>query len=364
MSIPAREEMTRTPPDRVSYLYSYLSEGDVRCQGCGFRVGSICLYDAEKHIYPVTSDSLTEGAKKTILSVWLLLLVFVFGSQWESVTSDSVEVLSTPEGLVSYLRGSVVVTMENTVIRGSEAFVYEGEERAVVLDVHVDDVDVLVRGDTLTYYRVDDRAVVSGDVRLETADETIHADRVVYLRRERTATASGDVRVVSMKDDVVATGGRGEYDLAVHSGRLLDSPVLLVKGRGDTRVESDAMLIYQQSHKASAVGDVTVSMRTGVASCDSLDYDWVKGIACMWGDPRIDGSNGWVTGDTVKVLFEEREVANTCVVGNASAEYDLGDGSTNAVSGDTIEMLFHQGEMESIVVKGSAEGKYIEATKD
>ncbi len=308
---------------------------------------------------------LTQGNKRTILFVWVLFLLFaVATTEWISVSSDSVEVFDTVEGKVSHLRGTVVVVIGEIVITGSEALVYEVDEKAMILNSTASDEKIVLTGDTLTYYRQDDRAVVSGRARLKTADEIIYADTLTYLRKKKKVRGKGKLRVVSLKEDTMITGGEGEYDLERRWGRLTGSPVLTVKGKEDTRVESESMWIDQEGHITSAAGNVNVSMRSGSVSCDSLRYDLSREVACMWGHPRIEGENGWMVGDTIEVLLRNREVIRTVVVGSASGRYELSGGGVNVIKGDTIEVFFTGGEMQSILVKGSAEGKYIEGTED
>lgn len=307
---------------------------------------------------------MTGKNKKAILFVWVFFLFFTFTAEWVSVSSDSVEAFNTPQGIVSHLRGNVVVTIDETVINGSEGLVYEAEGKAIMLNFTAYDEDIVISGDTLTYYREDDKIVVTGKVKLKTPDEIIHADTLIYLRREKKVKGKGNLRVVSLKEDTIVMGGQGEYDLTEHSGTLVDSPVFIVKAREDTKIESEFMHIDQEAHMASAVGNVNVSMRSGNASCDSLQYDLKNEIACMWSSPRIEGKNEWVIGDTIEVFFNDREIVKTLIAGSASGKYELSDGRTNFVKGDTIEIIFDQGEMKSILVKGSAQGEYIEGTED
>lgn len=313
----------------------------------------------------ILPHGLTVRAKKAILVMWLLFLLFaIAGVEWGSVSSDSVEVFDTPQGKVSHLRGTVIVVIGETVINGSEALVYEGEERVVMLNVTAHDEKMVLSGDTLTYYRLDDRIVVSGRAKLRSQDEIVCADTLIYLRSEKKIGGEGNLRVVSLKEDAVATGGKGEYDLTNHLGTLADSPVFTVKAREDIRIESEFMQIDQEAHVASAGGNVRVSMASGNVRCDSLRYDLSKETAHMWGDPSVEGKNGWVSGDTIISLLDNREVTRTFVVGGASGKYELRDRGTNFVKGDTIEIFFEGGEMESILVRGSAEGEYIEGTED
>lgn len=309
--------------------------------------------------------SLTGGFEKAILDMWVFFLLFAIAPvEWDSVSSDSVEVFATPQGKVSYLRGNVIITVEETVLSGSEALLYEAEEKAVVVNVIAYDGKMVLSGDTLTYYRLADKALVRGRTKLKTADETIHADTLIYLREEQRIEGRGNLTVVSLKEDAFGTGGKGEYDLSAHFGMLTDSPVFTVKAKEDIKIESESMRIDQEAYIASAEGDVRVTMTSANVRCDSLRYDLKNEMAYMWGDPKIEGKNGWVAGDTIISFFHNRELSRTCVIGGASGEYELTEGGANSVKGDTIEIFFEGDEMESILVRGSAEGEYIEGTED
>lgn len=288
----------------------------------------------------------------------------IAAADWISVSCDSVEVFETPEGRTSHLFGSVVIAIDEVEITGSEAFVYEADQRAVVMDVTARDGEMTVIGERLIYYRNEDKVIVTGESHLTSADEIISADTLVYVRSERRIEGRGSLRVVSLKDETVVTGGEGEYYLEDHSGVLFDSPILTVKGGDATTVKSQRMRIDERNRVATAAGSVGVSMNSGEATCDSLEYDLDNEVASMWGNPRIEGENGWMTGDSIDVFFTERQVARTLVVGRASGEYQLSDGGLNKIQGDTVEIFFESGEMASIVVRGSAEGTYIEGTED
>jgi lipopolysaccharide export system protein LptA len=297
--------------------------------------------------------------------MWVFFLLFAVAPvEWDSVSSDSVEVLATPQGKVSHLRGNVIIAVGETVLNGSEALLYEAEEKAVVVNVIVHDGKMVLSGDTLTYYRLADRALVKGRTRLKTVDETIHADTLIYLREEKRIEGRGNLTVVSLKEDAFGTGGKGEYDLRAHFGILTDSPVFTVKAKEDITIESESMRIDQEADVASAEGHVRVTMTSANVNCDSLRYDLKNEVAYMWGDPRIEGKNGWVAGDTIISFFRDRELSRTRVIGDASGEYELTDGGANFVRGDTIEIFFDGDEMESILVRGSAEGEYIEGAED
>jgi lipopolysaccharide assembly outer membrane protein LptD (OstA) len=253
--------------------------------------------------------------------------------------SDQFEVLNTPQGLVYYLVGNVVLETET-------GFIY---------------------CDSATY-RQGAKAKLKGRVVVDEADYRLTADSVAYDVARRFAWAWGDSVIVwTYKDSIYACGKYAEYDQNAELLHMSQRPTVLF-GYPDTpnmlEVVADNIDYSSRSRIADAEGRVTMKsgeVRTE-SGCATADLD--KNVLDLYDNPVAWRGKSRLEGRVIGVVLENRTVHRIDVIDSArgsfieAVEEDTTLHDESKLAGDYMFLDFDNGKLAKVTCIGQAYSWY------
>lgn len=277
------------------------------------------------------------------------------------ITADQVTLDETGNGRVSHLVGNIKITQGKTIITGDEGYAYENEQMAEIMgNVKIDDEGTIITSENAKYFKEQRMAVLVDTVRLRDGKQSLKADSLIYLKGEKVSKAWRDVVLIDEEQNTEVKGGYGEYDFINEKGFMTDNPVLtLTEKDRKVIITGDTLRIKRKENFMSCKGNVRVSEDSITAQAGYLEYYSDSERIYLEEKPviRQEGTST-LTGTTVKVFLENREIVKTIAINSAKGDYSFSGGATNAVTGDTITIFFNDGKTERIVVVGNAKGFY------
>lgn len=276
------------------------------------------------------------------------------------VEAAEMEMVRTPEGGVTYLRGGVVVTHGRTVMRGAEGVVHEARNEAVLRgNVEIVDGSTTLTAEEASYSKDRRLAVLRNEVRVVEGSQTIEADTITYDRRTGVAVARGSVRITDEAEHLVVWGEEGSYDFNNRYGLMYRSPRLASFGDRDTiSISSDTMELFRDEGRSVARGNVLIEQGSLQARCRTATHFREGERVILTGEPAVEQEADWLKGDRIELLFEKGKLASAVVGSRGRGMYHLENGESNKIEGDVITVSFQEGEVERIVVQGGARGVY------
>jgi lipopolysaccharide export system protein LptA len=299
-----------------------------------------------------------------------------------------------PEGDVVLLNGDVRITRGATVItadRGrylrAQGMLYL-DDRVRMVDTTTtlscqhaqfseeqdllqvtDDVVITDRGATLkapfgTYDRAHARAELYGGVVAEDSTQIVHCQQLTYWRDSMLVKARGSVRAEGKKDKLRLLADNVDYDRRGHLAVATGKPVLETEDeRGRVaRLHALRLRLDTETRRAEAIDSVVVDRDTLQARGDYAVFDDRADRGWLYGHPRAWDYETMVTGDTLEVWTEKRDLRRFVVRSNAVLDYKGARpgsvGETSRLTGQRMDVFFTQDEMDSLRSVGNARNEY------
>ena len=253
--------------------------------------------------------------------------------------SDQFEVLNTPQGLVYYLVGNVVLETET-------GFIY---------------CDSAV-------YRQGDKAHLKGRVVVDEADYRLTADSVAYDVSRKHAWAWGDSVIVwTYKDSIYARGKAAEYDQQFELLHMTLRPTLLFGYPDSTdmlEVVADNIDYSSKTRIADADGHVT--MKSGNVHTESgcATADLAQNILDLYDKPVAWRGKSRLEGGVIGVILDNRAVRRIDIIDSAhgsfieAVESDSTLLDESKLSGDRMILDFDNGDLAKVTCFGQAYSWY------
>lgn len=277
------------------------------------------------------------------------------------VTADRVILEGKEEERVSHLIGNVEVLHGKTVITGDEGYVYEKEKMAEITGgIKIDDEGTVINSETGRYFREKKMAVLIDSVVLKDGRQVLMADSLVYFKTKKLAFANGNVVLIDKEQNSEVSGSYGEYDFIKESGFITDAPVLtLSEKEKEITITGDTLKIERKKNFMSCVGSVEVREDSIISHSGYLEYYSDSEKIYLEENPIVEQENkSTLTGTSIEVFLNKREIVKTVAYGFAKGNYHFEDGGSNDVMGDSITIFFNDGQTDKIVVTGNASGVY------
>ncbi|MFQ5677956.1 MAG: hypothetical protein ACE5HP_00680 [Gemmatimonadota bacterium] len=272
--------------------------------------------------------------------------------------------------LVYHLGGGMLWRCGNAVMEADSAIRFEAERRVEMLgNVRYRDTIRTLESGFLTYYELPDSVVATVDVLLTrlASGSTVRGPRAEFLRalsgREALTTASGRPHIT------------------LYTDRERQKPPF--------EVDADRTVMAGEE-AATAWGDVVIRRPDLTATADSVFFDIAGGGGFLYGEPRVEGEGFELTGDSIRLRFEESDLREVWALGRGTARgesYDVeadqirarirneiadavwafGPGGASAVSaayrlhGDSLRFVLSEGQIDSVVAVGSARAVEVDA---
>lgn len=272
-------------------------------------------------------------------------------------SADRVEIIRKEGESIVHLIGNVVIEDENTKITCAEANLNETKDYVILTrDVKIIDKNGEINSNFAIYYFNEKKGYLRDSVILVTDNEIISADSLYYNGTEELVEMFSNVQLEDEKNNLIAYGGHGWYDLKKDEGYLLDSPSLEIM-----REEKEPMKIRAREFKLMTVKNVFYGFDSIVAIidsfivyCDTFSFNLKTEEGCLV-NPFIVEKDNELKGETGRFSMKDSNI-EAFSVQKGWSKYYTEEGSKNIVEGEEISVIFRQGRASKIIVDGNPSG--------
>jgi len=191
--------------------------------------------------------------------------------------------------------------------------------------------------------------------------KTITADSLSYDRTKGFIEAFGDMVVNDTVRKMIIMGNYGYYDEKTEYTFATDSAQMIEYSQQDsTFLHADTllMLTVDSNREVRAYYGVRFYRADLQGVCDSLQYKTVDSIMRLYRNPILWNEGYQITGDTIKILFNDSTIERMNVVNYAFAIQEIDTTYYNQLKGRNLIAYFNAGEIYQVDVEGNGESIY------
>ena len=210
-----------------------------------------------------------------------------------------------------------------------------------------------VSGKSMLYDR---STVVSKD-----RTKTITADSLNYDRTDGFVEAFGNMVVNDTVRKIIIMGNYGYYDENTEYTFATDSAQMIEYSQQDStflHADSLFMLTVDSNREVRAYYGVRFYRTDLQGVCDSLQYKTVDSIMRLYKNPILWNDSYQLTGDTIKILFNDSTIERMNVVNYAFAIQEIDTTYYNQLKSRNLTAFFDAGEIYQIDAEGNGEVIY------
>jgi len=191
--------------------------------------------------------------------------------------------------------------------------------------------------------------------------KTITADSLNYDRTKGFVEAFGDMIVNDTVRKIIIMGNYGYYDENTEYTFATDSAQMIEYSQKDsTFLHADTllMLTVDTTREVRAYYGVRFYRIDLQGVCDSLQYLTVDSTMRLYKNPILWNDSYQITGDTIKILFNDSTIERMNVINYAFAIQEIDTTYYNQLKGRTLVAYFDAGEIYQVEVEGNGEAIY------
>jgi len=191
--------------------------------------------------------------------------------------------------------------------------------------------------------------------------KTITADSLNYDRTKGLVEAYGNMVVNDTVRKIIIMGDYGYYDENTEYTFATDSAQMIEYSQKDsTFLHADTllMLTVDTTREVRAYYGVRFYRIDLQGVCDSMQYLTVDSTMRLYKHPVLWNDSYQVTGDTIKILFNDSTVERMNVINYAFAIQEIDSTYYNQLKGRTLTAYFDAGEIYKVDVEGNGEAIY------
>lgn len=272
-------------------------------------------------------------------------------------TADKVEISKEGDARVVNLIGNVVIEGGETVITCDEAVINEVHGWVRLFGaVRLRDENGEVRARSAMYYFKDARGYMSDSVTVITDGERMGSDSLYYDGARDSVEMYGNVIIEDLKNNMIVSGERGRYNLAVDEGSLYGDPELRIlrQDKAPIVVHARSFQLLTRANQFHGYDSVLAVIDSINVLCDTFSYDMESEGGTMT-HPVIQEKNNELRGSHGEFRMKNKEIESLKVI-NGHSIYYTKEGSKNVVDGEAISIIFREGKAISIQVEGLPSG--------
>jgi len=263
------------------------------------------------------------------------------------------------------LIGNVWMTQDSFSVTCEEAFYYPDTGRVIFRrNVECKDPHRILLAHEVIYNEWTGALDAFGDVRIYQDTVSATCVRARYLEGRREAYLYQDVSLREENRHLLLTGQEGYMSEDEHYGRVTVNPVLTERDSvGAVRMEihGDTVEYYGEPKIARVRGHVEIQRGKLLAKGNRLDYIREEQEAELFGNPQANHEGDEITGDTIRLHFDNEELKQVFVVGHAVAT-SLGDSLNSErrqrMEGKRMTLWVEKEELKEVLVEGTARATY------
>jgi len=284
-------------------------------------------------------------------------MVLVFLLALTPFVADRVEIIRENAESTVHLLGNVVIEDKQTIITCAEARL--NDTKGVVMlydDVKIVDENGEIHANAATYYFREKRGYLSGNVVLLTRDETIRADSLHYDGVNGFVEMFSNVQIDEPKNNLVAYGQKGWYDLHKEQGYLAEDPRMEIfrENRSPLTISAREFELIVPDNTLYGFDSVIAIIDSVTIYSDTFEYN-LKTECGNLVKPVIADRENELAGESGRFQLKNKNIESFSVKQGWS-RYFTDEGSKNVVSGSQISIIFTEGKASKIFVEGRPQG--------
>jgi lipopolysaccharide export system protein LptA len=237
-------------------------------------------------------------------------------------------------------RNGVELERGKTLLKAVNAKYFINEKRSLFWDnVVLVDTSSVITCSTMNYYETEARSVATGGVHVfEIASATnIYGDSLIHLEQQKFSLVMKKPRLVK-----IDTSANGTIDTMVVESRIMQS--------------------FQDTTERFVAIDSVRMVKSDMSSrCGKATYFVHKDIIALQTHPIIWSGENQITGDSIRVLMEDKKLRNLWVKNRAMAISRVDKALPNRfnqLTGRELTMYFRADKLEQVDVQRNATSLY------
>jgi lipopolysaccharide export system protein LptA len=272
-------------------------------------------------------------------------------------TADKVEIINEDGVSIVHLIGNVTIEDEDLKITCSEASLHEAENYVVLIeDVNIIDKNGEIKAEFAVYYFNDKKGYLKDSVALLTGNEIITADSLFYDGVEELVQMFRDVTIEDKKNNLMAYGEEGWYNLKDDEGYLFKGPSLEIarEKKDPMKVSAHEFKLLTNNNQFFGYDSVVAVIDSITVLCDTFSYNLKEDHGTM-ASPIVLEKENELKGESGQFKMKNKEIESFSVYRGRS-QYYTEEGSKNVVEGEEISIAFRNGKAIMIMVDGEPKG--------
>jgi lipopolysaccharide assembly outer membrane protein LptD (OstA) len=284
-------------------------------------------------------------------------MIFIFLLAFTPFVADKVEIIRENGESTVHLLGNVIIEDEQTKITCTEARLNDTKGVVVLYsDVMIVDENGEIHANAATYYFREKKGYLSGDVVLLTKDETIRADSLHYDGVRGFVEMYSNVQIDEPKNNLVAYGQKGWYDLHKEQGYLVEAPHMEIfrENQPPLTISAREFDLIVPDNTLYGFDSVIAIIDSITIYSDTFEYNLKTEHGNLVRPTIVDRENE-LTGESGQFQLKNKNIESFSVEQGWS-QYSTDEGSKNIVSGSKISIIFTEGKATKIFVEGKPQG--------
>lgn len=238
-------------------------------------------------------------------------------------------------------------------------------------NAHTWDKTQNIFADSITYNAKLESYSTSGRSHIEDPPQILDADKVDYDKEKEVGVAFGNVIWQDTSENLTVACEFAEYDKSSNylkaSGGRGGRPLLIMEFDGDSLfITSDTLVSIEQTDTITndtnrillAFKDVRIFKSDLQSICDSLAYHTTDSLFRFFYDPIIWSDTSQFTADTVLMQLANDRIDKIYLQSRAFIINSPDEKFFNQIKGKTSTAFFQEGELSNMLVEGNAESVY------
>jgi lipopolysaccharide assembly outer membrane protein LptD (OstA) len=243
----------------------------------------------------------------------------------------------------------------------------------LVGNVHLSHEGIDLFSKRATWYRKSGLVQFIDSVLVIDEQRRITSRNMTYYRRDRRVTATGNVEMVDLSEDVVLTCDKADYFRKNRQLNASGEPVLVFNPSNDsTRMEIRAkrMEYFGDEDRGVAHDSVVIVKKEMTATGGYAEFYRDPEGAILTIDPKVVYEENLLTGDSISIFTQNKQIERLLVDGRARAIYRtqpdtlINDYTTAELTGKELEAFFQDDKIRKAVMRNNAISVYTPAITD
>ncbi|NOZ63183.1 MAG: LPS export ABC transporter periplasmic protein LptC [Calditrichaeota bacterium] len=310
-------------------------------------------------------------------TIFLMLFLSISQSGIFAQNSERLEIVATDSTDMKQSKtaqGVLVELVNNVHLRQGdvemfcEHVMWWKDRNEVVIEKNVRIFDRLKKlyADYVFYYTDSRIYKARGHVVLKDTARQIFADEIQYFREKDIIIADGHVVLLDEKNNIEIRSRHAELDNNRDYALITQDPVFVKKDSLDNeeiRITGVKMELFNGGDKAVVTDSVKIAHKEATATCGIAEFYRKENRVLLKKTPIVWQKNDRLSGGEIQLFLRKNNELEKAVIsghGLVASKVDTTgvDKREHRLSGETITMYFQQRELAKVVVENQATSYY------